>query len=81
MRKFICRQKKVHYDLNLDICSVTTFVLNFQNSSSKVWFKLTQMLCLFEFRDALVELDFLAGGKMFLEVSFFLLGFPGDQVC
>ena len=29
----------------------------------------------------MVELDFFAGLRMFLAVSFFLCGFPEDQVC
>jgi hypothetical protein len=44
--------------------------------------KLMQLLfCQFEFRNALVKLNFFAGLRMFLAVSFFLCCFPEDQVC
>jgi hypothetical protein len=43
--------------------------------------KLMQLLRRFEFRSALVELDFFAGLGMLLAMSFFFRGFPEDQVC
>jgi hypothetical protein len=58
--------------------------LFFENSRSKFLLKLMQLLCRFEFRGALVELellDFFAGLRMFLAVLFFLCSFPKDQVC
>lgn len=59
-------------------------VLIFENSRWKFiisFMKLMQLSCRFEFWNALVELDLFAGLSMFLTVSFFLRGFPGDQVC
>jgi hypothetical protein len=43
--------------------------------------KLMQLFCQFELRNALVKLNFFAGLRMFLAVSFFLCCFPEDQVC
>ena len=42
--------------------------------------KLMHLLCRFEFRNAFVALELLAGLRMFLAVSFFKRGFPEDQI-